>query len=118
MKSTVEYDVTRHFLQNRTKQARFSAFSSLVHIPVMFGLASRASRSSFGLGLTVAALATFSTTAAAAAAEPKVAFSPKEWRQFSIESVQTLSHDTKLFRVRLPSKDHGTRHVLGPIKRC
>jgi hypothetical protein len=76
----------------------------------MFRLASRASRSSFGLGLTVAALAT-QFSSAAAAAEPKVAFSAKEWRQFSIESVQTLSHDTKLFRVRLPSKDHGASGV-------
>jgi hypothetical protein len=77
----------------------------------MFRLASRASRSSVGLGLTVAALATQFSSTAAAAAEPKVAFSAKEWRQFSIESVQTLSHDTKLFRVRLPSKDHGTSGV-------
>ncbi|CAM9706169.1 unnamed protein product, partial [Chrysoparadoxa australica] len=38
----------------------------------------------------------------------KAAFSPSEWREFPIQQVDNLSHDTKRFKIGLPSDDHVT----------
>lgn len=65
-----------------------------------------------GLTLATSSLAfcdphTAATTAQQIAdAEKHRAFSPKEFRRFTISEITTVSPNTKLFRIALPSPQH------------
>ncbi|RLN71448.1 hypothetical protein BBJ28_00014989 [Nothophytophthora sp. Chile5] len=57
----------------------------------------------------MAAFAAFSASSSSSArceAEPKVALSPKEFRSFTVTSVEDVTHDTKRVTFALPSPEH------------
>jgi hypothetical protein len=49
-----------------------------------------------------------STQLTNASCENLVAFSPKEFKAFPIVEITNISHNTKKFRIELPSQEHGT----------
>ncbi|CAM9677410.1 unnamed protein product [Discosporangium mesarthrocarpum] len=52
------------------------------------------------------AVAAFCGTSAAMAEESKKAFSPKEFREFPIQEIESLTHNVRRFRMGLPSPEH------------
>ncbi|KAG5191118.1 hypothetical protein JKP88DRAFT_11044 [Tribonema minus] len=73
-----------------------------------FGAAFTAQRATACLGLTLAATAAYASQSFATSTQTTVALSPKEWREFPVSEVHTLSHDTKMFKIQLPSSKHET----------
>lgn len=63
------------------------------------------SKSIFAVGLSAGAVGA-AGYAVALAEEDRVALNPNEWRTFTLRESRQISHNTKLLRFDLPSKDH------------
>jgi hypothetical protein len=66
------------------------------------------SKVSAPLGVSFGLIHMMSSTKSSCSDASQVALSPKEFRPFKIHEIHQISHNTKLYRVDLPSKEHIT----------